>query len=265
MVSLHAYQKIINYLASNKGTYREIAKATGLSYDGIRGRISELRTWYGIPIESCGGDKKNPILFLRDKNGIIQRIPFQFQVIEYPGGRTIAVSIPMEFANETPDTEPLLAEFKNIIEKCKKLIAEIEKNRKTKNKQKDTLLNWEIGDVLFNFQNKFIEGGFYCFNYDEILEKFIGTPGKGGEYRREYWRVRREFKRNFPDKNKLLPLGFNIYNEINRGETRSIKKLEKWVYEKYQNTGSIPSIDEIRKKRWEFGGTQKGSSKKHGN
>lgn len=260
---LHSYSKIINYLQNNKGTYREIAMATCLPYNGVTSRISELRS-YGVPIESCGGEIDAKLYlnkrYLKDKNKF-QFIPFEFQSIQYPGGETIAISIPMEFHNKAIDTESLLSEFKEIIKKCKELVEQIEKNKKIKDKKKDTLLNWEIGDILFNFQNKFKECGLYCFNYDEILEKFIGKAGKGGRYRREYWRVRREFRDMCPDKEKLMPFGFNIYNEIRVvSDIEKRKILYEFIKKRFIKTNNTPSIKEIREKRHEIGGTRKGKN-----
>ena len=55
-MKVHAYDKILNYLSENKATYKEIADATGLSYSGVKGRVTELRR-YGYAIEKTVDNK----------------------------------------------------------------------------------------------------------------------------------------------------------------------------------------------------------------
>lgn len=247
---IHSYDKVLNYLRANKATYHEIAEATGLSYDGVRGRISELRK-LGFPIE-----KKSDKFWVKGKGK--QLIPFEFQTITSPSGyKALTISIPLEFSREAPDTEPLTEEFEAIIDKIKQLLTKIEQNRKTKKDKKlDVELNWEIGDILLNYQNSLIKKGLYCWNYEEkVLEEFIK------EHRREYWRIRKEFRRMYPNKDKLMPVGFNTYNEIAVvSEPEKRKKLEQFVKKEFEKTGKSPSVNSIREKRWEIGGTKRGRS-----
>jgi len=246
----HSYDKILNYLKSNKGTYHEIAKATGLSYDGVRGRISELRQ-LGFPIE-----KKNDQFYVKEKGK--QLIPFSFEVVTSPSGyKSLAVSVPLEFSKDSPSSESLINELQAIIYKITELLDKIAKNRKNKKDKKlDVELNWDIGDILLTYQNSLIKKGLYCWNYEEkVLEEFIK------KHRREYWRIRKEFRRAYPSKDKLLPVGFNVYNEIIVvSNPKKRKKLEDFVKKEYESTGKPPSITKIRNKRWELGGTKKGRS-----
>lgn len=250
----HSWDKILNYLKVKKGTYKQIAQETGLSYDGVRGRISELRD-LGFPIE-----KKNNDFYMTDTR---QLIPFNFELVPSPNGtKILIISIPLDFYGKIQNTDELLDEFKQIIKKCQDLIQRIKDNKdknKIKDKLKDVQLNWEIGDLLYTYQNKLIKNGLFCWNYENILEKYIGKAGKGGTHRREYWRIRKEFRRDYPNKEKLFPIGFNIYNEIivvSDGKKR--KQLEKFVIKRFTETNSVPTINEIRDKRHKIGGTKKG-------
>ena len=182
---IHSYDKILNYLKANKATYHEIAEATGLSYSGVRGRISELRK-FGFPIE-----KKNDRFYMNKGK---QLIPFEFCMVTAPNGsKSLGVSIPFEFSEESPDIQPLITEFSDIINRLKDLVINVENNRKTKKDKKlDVELNWEIGNILLNYQNSLIKKGLYCWNYEEkVLGEFIK------EHRRGYWRIRKEFRRMY--------------------------------------------------------------------
>jgi biotin operon repressor len=247
---IHGYDKILNYLKLNKATYHEIAEKTGLSYDGVRGRISELRK-LGFPIE-----KKDDKFYIKEKGK--QLIPFEFEIVTSPSGyKSLAVSMPLEFSKNAPSQEVLITEFQDIINKIKQLLTKIESNRKTKKDKKlDVELNWEIGNILLNYQNSLIKKGLYCWNYEEkVLEEFVK------EHRREYWRVRKEFRRMYPNKDKLLPIGFNTYNEIIVvSDPEKRKKLEQFVKKEFEKTGKSPSVNSIREKRWEIGGTKRGRS-----
>jgi DNA-binding transcriptional regulator GbsR (MarR family) len=247
-VRIHSYDKIITYLNKNKVTYKELADATGLSYDGVRGRVSELRKC-GYNIET---DKKdNEKMFLRNMK---QLIPFKLHVIKSPGGNDIlTMSVPVEMHQEAPNRDKLKDDFKKQVGEIKKILKKINDNKKNKKDKKlDVELNWEIGNIINNYQMEFIKKGFYCYNYEAVLEEIIQ------KHRSEFWRIRKEFSRMYR-KRDLMPWGFNTYNEIIVvKEPKKRKELFDFVKKEFDETGKTPSVTAIRKKRWEIGGTRKG-------
>jgi|APFre7841882654_1041346.scaffolds.fasta_scaffold00775_11 biotin operon repressor len=254
-----SHEKIIQILKSRYLTYQKIADATGLSKDGVRGRISELRSWGFVILDSKHGE----LHLVKDK----PLIPFKIRTIKNPDNtEDVKVVIPLRCmtSEQTLKMESTTQNFLKLVADCKDIIKKIIKNKKkNKDKMVDVILNWEMGNILLEFQNNFIEQGFYLFNFEEALEKFIGKAGKGGKYRREYWRVREEFREMYPDKNKLMPWGWNVYNEIRAvADSEKREKLYEYVKERFMKTGNVPSVDEIRYKRHELGGTKKGSSRK---
>lgn len=243
---IHAYDKILKYLKGHKATYKELAEATGLSYDGVRGRVSELRS-FGYVIEKTEDEK----LYI-DK--VKQLIPFELHLIESPGGNEIlTMSVPVEMFDEAPEREKLKDDFKKHVEEIKKIMEKIKDNKRNKNDKKlDVELNWEIGNIINKYQTKFIKKGLYCYNYETVLEEIIK------KHRREFWRIRKEFSRMYK-KSELLPFGFNTYNEIIVvKEPGKRKELFDYVKKEFEKTGKTPSVKSIRKKRWEIGGTNKG-------
>ena len=76
-----SHELILKAIQQEKLTGREIAGKTGLSYDGIRGRISELRKM-GYPIKIDGDryymngtEKYTPFVIKKDDTGIILTLP----------------------------------------------------------------------------------------------------------------------------------------------------------------------------------------------
>lgn len=247
---IHSYDKILIYLNKNKATYKEIADATGLSYDGVRGRISELRKC-GYNIETDKKDEEK--MFLKD---IKQLIPFEFHKIKSPGGTDIlTMSVPVEMHEEAPNRDKLKNDFKKQIDEIKKILKKIDDNKKNKKDKKlDTELNWEIGNIIDNYQIEFIKKGFYCYNYEKVLEEIIG------KHRREFWRIRKHFSHMYR-KRDLKPWGFNTYNEIIVvKDPKKRKELFDFVNKEFNKTGKTPSVTRIREKRWEIGGTSKGKN-----
>lgn len=66
-----SHSKILDALKEKPMSQNELAKATGLSKDGIRGRISEMRSRYDIKIKNIKGKYhyKNPEKVIKDYLG----------------------------------------------------------------------------------------------------------------------------------------------------------------------------------------------------
>jgi biotin operon repressor len=246
---MNSYDLILNAIKQEKLTGREIAEKTGLSYDGIRGRISELQT-EGYPIKKEGNkyyiekiQKTTPFIIKKDSTGIILTLPID--------------SIAGISLKQVQIFEKISKEFMTDL---KMLLKEI---KKTKNdKMKNVSLNWDVGNLIHEYIQNMESHGFHISNNRlfKTLEEYVGGDGK---YRYQYWNDRFNFRRFFLDKEKLLPIGFNTYNEIRVCKTQEQRTaLEKFVKIRHDKTGKIPSVDEIRKERHRIGGTKKGSTKR---
>ena len=246
---MNSYDLILNAIKQEKLTGREIAEKTGLSYDGIRGRISELQA-EGYPIKKDGDKyyiekilKTTPFIIKKDRTGIILTLP-----IDSVAGISL---------KQVQTFEKISKEF---MMNLKILLKEI---IKTKNdKMKNVLLNWDVGKLIHEYIAEMENHGFHISNNRlfETLEDFVGGDGK---YRYQYWTDRFNFVRFFPNKEKLLPIGYNAYNEIRVCKTQEQRQtLERFVKKRLDTTRKIPPVDEIRKERHRIGGTKEGSTKR---
>ena len=230
---------------------RELAEKTGLSYDGIRGRISELQT-KGYSIKNDGGKyymdevkKYTPFVIKKDRTGIILTLPINSD--------TSDVSI--------EDANLFEKDSREFMKNLKSLLIKIKNNKKKKDKMRDVLLNWDIGDFILRYISKMKEFGFHISKTRlfKTLEEFVIG---GNRYRYQYWSDRLQFREVYPNKEKLNPIGYNLYNEIRVCKTsKQREQLEKFITDELNITGKVPIIVDIRDERHRIGGTKRGSSK----
>jgi biotin operon repressor len=247
---MNAYDLILNAIKKEKLTGREIAEKTGLSYDGIRGRISELQT-KGYPIKKEGNK-----YYIKE---IVQTTPF----IIKKDSTGIILTLPMDAASgiSTQQIEIFEKISKEFITNLKTLLKEIKKTKK--DKMKNVMLNWDTGNLIHGYIKEMSDHGFHISNNRlfKTLEEYAGDMLLN-KCRYQYWNDRFSFTRLFPNKEKLLPIGFNTYNEIRVCKTQEQRDaLEKFVKIQLEKTNKIPTVDEIRKERHKIGGTKKGSTR----
>lgn len=236
----HSHELILEVIKHDRLSGKEIAKMTGFSYSGIRGRITELQK-KGYQIKKDGNKyyidnmKKNtPFIIKKDETGIILTLPID---------NISDVSI------EQIETFEKIS--KDFIKNLKSLLIKIKNNKKKKDKMKDVLLNWDIGDLIHKYLLKMDERGFHISNYSlfKTLEQYVVGNNR---YRYRYWSDRLRFREIFPNKKDLNPIGYNLYNEIRVCKTpEQRKQLENFINDRLDKTGKIPTIDEIRNKRHE--------------
>ena len=234
-----------------KITGRELAEKTGLSYDGIRGRISELQT-KGYAIKKDGKKyymdkmvKYTPFVIKKDKTGIILTLPINSD--------TSNVSI--------EDASLFEKSSKEFMKNLKSLLIKIKNNKKKKDKMRDILLNWDIGDAIEKYIVEMNTNGFHISNNSlfKTLEQYVIG---GNRYRYQYWIDRVKFRQLYSKDHTFLPIGYNMYNEIRVCKTsKQREQLEKFIKDRLKTTGKTPTVTEIRNERWRIGGTKKGSSK----
>ena len=177
------------------------------------------------------------------------KIPFDIRMATLPNGeKKLVMGVQLQDAVKSEKHIKEIEEaYLRLLEDCDKLVKKIDGRKHSK--MKEVTLNWELGDMLYRFL-QFVDGK--GFIPSVIIGRYLQEHLK--LHNHQYWSDRILFRRAFPDKDTLLPIGYNLYNEIQIAHTpKQQQKLLKFV--KDNMDVKIPTARQVRELRWKIGGS----------
>ncbi len=160
-------------------------------------------------------------------------IPYEIRQITNENTTTYHVAVSVEHAVK----DGMIQKIKDVEKLTNKLLKDLNKVLEQMNNSKNNvLLNWKLGDLIYNYTLQTKKLGFECVSLTKMLEE--NMP----KFKFEHWRLRLKFREEYPDK-KLIDttVPFEMYHELLCVNKKDRKHLEKMMSE-----GKIKTVMDMR-------------------